>query len=301
MNSAPTRKVLVMAAKGSSKSSIARKTGHFKGLNDTEIFYQEWAPTSGTVKAGVIIVHGIGEHSGRYAALAKDLVSTGFAVGALDHKGHGQSEGKRVQTNRFDDFADDLDKYESLFRKRYPKPLPIFLLGHSLGGLICLRDLALHKPDVAGVVLSGAAAAKPENISNLTITIGNLLAKVAPDVGVASLELDKISHDPKVVEAYNNDPLVTNAKVRARMGSETLKAMDAAEASLPSINYPILIMHGGDDQITPSHGSEMIAEKIGSDDVTLKIYDGLWHEIYNEPERDEVIADVVAWLNKHLS
>ena len=248
----------------------------------------------------VLIVHGIAEHSGRYEALAADLVRAGFAVGALDHRGHGRSGGKRVQVARFDDLVDDLATFADLMRERYPSPLPMFVLGHSMGGLVSLRYLTRDRPEVAGLVLSGAAAAKPEDISGFTIAVGNLLAKVAPDVGVASLQLDKISRDPQVVIDYNNDPLVTNAKIRARMGAQVLWAMEETERALPSLTVPILIMHGGDDVVNPPDGSRMIAEKVGSTDKTLKIYDGLWHEIYNEPERDVVIGDVIAWLNREM-
>lgn len=279
---------------------IDHTTGEFIGVGDTTIFYQEWWPTEGPVRALVLIVHGIAEHSGRYEALAADLVRAGFAVGALDHRGHGRSGGKRVQVVSFDDLVDDLATFAGLMRECYPDPLPVFVLGHSMGGLVSLRYLIRDRPEVAGLVLSGAAAAKPEDISGFTIAVGNLLSKIAPDVGVASLQLGKISRDPQVVTDYNNDPLVTNAKIRARMGAQVLWAMEVTEKELPTLTVPILIMHGGDDVVTPPDGSRMIAERVGSTDKTLTIYDGLWHEIYNEPERDVVIADVIDWLNHEL-
>ncbi len=289
-----------MTAEHRDTPGIDHTTGEFIGVGGTTIYYREWSSTEDPVRAVVLIVHGIAEHSGRYEALAADLVRAGFAVGALDHRGHGRSGGKRVQVARFDDLVDDLATFADLMRERYPSPLPMFVLGHSMGGLVSLRYLTRDRPEVAGLVLSGAAAAKPEDISGFTIAVGNLLAKVAPDVGVASLQLDKISRDPQVVIDYNNDPLVTKAKVRARMGAQVLWAMEETEQALPALTVPILIMHGGDDAVTPPDGSRMIAEKVGSTDKTLKIYDGLWHEIYNEPERDVVIGDVIAWLNREM-
>lgn len=282
-------------------ADIAHTSGQFNGKHDTKIFYQEWAPNSGEPRAVLLVVHGYAEHSGRYEALAHDLVSAGFAVCTIDHRGHGKSEGKRVQVDKFDDMVEDLASYEQELRERYPAPLPVFLIGHSMGGLISLRYATTQKTDVVGLVLTGTAAAKPADISGLTIAIGRVLAKVAPDVGVASLHLDKISRDPKVVEAYENDPLVTISKVRARMGSELIDTMDAVEKDLPSLTLPILVMHGGDDVVTPPDASRMIADKVGSEDKTLKIWDGLFHEVYNEPERDEVIADVVAWLDDAIA
>lgn len=290
-----------MTTSGASKAGIKHTSGHFTGVRDTKIFYQEWAPKSADPRALLLVVHGYAEHGGRYAELAKDLVGAGFAVATIDHRGHGKSEGKRVQVDKFDDMVEDLALYETELRERYPAPLPVFLVGHSMGGLISLRYVTTQKTDVVGLVLTGTAAAKPTDISGLTVAIGNLLAKVTPDVGVASLHLDKISKDPKVVEAYANDPLVTQGKVRARMGAEILSTMAAVERDLPSLTLPILVMHGGDDVVTPPDASRMIADKVGSEDKTLKIYDGLWHEVYNEPERDEVIADVIAWLDGALA
>ena len=279
---------------------VSHTTGQIAGVRSTSIFYQEWAPPKTQLRGGIIVVHGYAEHGGRYSALAEDLVSAGFAVGAVDHRGHGKSEGKRVQVEEFDDYVDDLAKYEKSFRQRYPAPLPLFILGHSMGGLITLRYVTRDKPGFDGIVISGTAAAKPDDVSSLTVAIGNILAKVAPDVGVVSLPLEKISRDPKVVADYKADPLVFDQKVRARLGAGMLKAMEQCEQALPSVTTPILILHGGDDVLTPPSGSRMIDKRIGSDDKTLEIYDGLWHEIFNEPERDVVIADVVAWLDRQI-
>lgn len=290
-----------MTKSKASSAGITHSTGEFKGVRDTVIRYQQWIPAKTAPRAAILIVHGIGEHGGRYSALAEDFIRAGFAVGCPDHRGHGKSEGKRAQVDKFDDFADDLDTYYAILRKQFPAPLPLFIVAHSMGGLIALRYVTRDKPDATGLVLSGAAAAKPEDISDLTITIGNILAKVLPDVGVAGLQFDKISRDPAVVEAYTSDPLVTTGKIRARMGAELLAGMDTVEKDLPTLTTPILIMHGGDDVITPPHGSEMIYAEVGSKDKTLKIYDGLYHEVYNEPEREEVIADVITWIDAQIA
>lgn len=283
-----------------SSNGISHTSGHLAGVRDTKIFYQEWTPPQDKLRGAVVVVHGYGEHGGRYADLAADLGAAGFAVGVIDHRGHGKSQGKRVQVVAFDDYVDDIATYQRAFRKRYPAPLPFFLLGHSMGGLITLRYVTRDKPPFDGVIVSGAAAAKPDDISGLTIAVSKILSTVAPDMGVIQLPVEKISRDPKVVEAYQNDPLVVDHKVRARLGAEMLKAMEQCEQGLPSVTTPILVMHGGDDVLTPPDGSRMIAEQVGSADKSLEIYDGLWHEIYNEPERDVVIADVVAWLNRQI-
>ncbi|MEI6620632.1 MAG: lysophospholipase [Actinomycetes bacterium] len=289
-----------MSDQNADASTVEHTTGSFQGVRNTKIFYQEWAPLDHHPARGVIIIiHGYAEHGGRYDALARDLVADGFAVCALDHRGHGHSDGKRVQVEKFDDFVDDLNAYRESVRERYPAPLPLFLVGHSMGGLITLRYLTRDMPEVDGVVVSGAAVAKPTDVSGLTIAIGRVLALVAPDFGVVDLPLDKISRDPAVVEAYNNDPLVFNQKIRARLGGQMLDTMDVTDKALPTLTLPILVMHGSDDVLSPADGGRMIEATVGSSDKTLKIYDGLWHEIYNEPERDVVIADLITWLNAH--
>lgn len=282
---------------------VDHSTGNFVGKYGTKIFYQQWAPKTGDVRGVILIVHGIAEHSGRYTELASRFVRQGYVVGALDHRGHGRSEGKRVQIKEFDDLADDVAVYESILREQYPAPLPLFVIGHSMGGLIALHYVTRpgSKTEAQGIVISGAAAAKPEDISDITVTIGKLLANILPDLGIADLQLDMISKDPEVVADYKADPLVTIAKIRTRMAAELLGGMETVKGNLPSATLPILIMHGGDDVITPPHGSEMIYETIGSPDKQIKIYDGLYHEIYNEPERDVVVSDVEVWLDKQVN
>lgn len=289
-----------MTKSSSDNSAVVHSTGQFTGVRDTVIRYQEWAPKDGNIRAAILIVHGIGEHGGRYAALAEEFVNAGFVVGAPDHRGHGRSEGKRAQVDHFDDMVSDLAKYKAMFRERYPRPIPFFIVAHSMGGLITMRYVTRDHPRLEGIVLSGAAADKPEDVSDLTILAGKIISKVLPDVGVAGLQFDKISHDPDVVEAYQNDPLVSIGKIRARMGAELLATMDKVNRDLPRIDAPILIQHGGDDVITPPHGSEMIYERVSSRDKTLKIYPGLYHEIYNEPQRDEVIGFTIDWINDHI-
>ena len=267
----------------------------FTGVSGTAIAHRTWAPAS--PHSVVVVLHGLGEHSGRYTALAGDLNAAGYAVCALDHRGHGESGGQRVGFDRFDDLVDDVATLVADVRRRFP--LPLFVLGHSFGGLVALRYVTRDHPDIAGLVLSGTAASVPKTVSPITVLAGKTLSLVAPSVGVLTLPLDKISKDPAVVAAYNADPLVTRRKVRARVGAEMLKVMAQVDDALPSLRVPTLIMHGGADVITTPDSSRLIHEHLGSTDKQLVIYDGLYHEIFNEPERGEVIASVIAWLNAH--
>ena len=198
---------------------------------------------------------------------------------------------------RFADYVDDLTTVIAQGRARWPG-LQLFLLGHSMGGLIAL-DLAV-RPDVSidGLILS-APAACPREMSKVTLTIGRALSRVAPNTGVLRLPLNRISRDPAVVDAYNNDPLVFRTPIRARLGAEMLAAMERVDARLPSLQAPLLVMQGtADGLVDPGCGPHVYA-RAGSADKTLKMYDGVWHEIFNEPERDHVLDDLTRWLRAH--
>jgi alpha-beta hydrolase superfamily lysophospholipase len=279
-------------------SRAHHSTGQLTGARGLELYYQEWSPAAQETQAVVLLVHGYAEHGGRYARFADDLTAAGYAVGAIDHRGHGRSQGKRVSIVRFDDYTDDLARYAKSLRSRYPEPLPMFVVGHSLGGLIALRWVTRNKPTITGIALSGTAASRPTDVSAALIAVSKILSRVAPELGVVDRPLDKISRDPQVVEDYFNDPLVHAQKIRARLGAEILAAMTTTEQALPSLTEPILILHGGDDTVTDPASSRLINAKVGSEDKTLNIYDGLWHEIFNEPERAMVIGDLTDWLDR---
>jgi acylglycerol lipase len=269
----------------------------FVGVRGLRIHVRTWLP-DGDPTGVVVVAHGFAEHGGRYAAVAERLVGDGLAVRAVDHRGHGLSEGKRTSVVRFDDYVDDLTTVIAQARERWPS-LRIVLLGHSMGGLIAL-DLAVRPggpPD--GLVVS-APAACPREVSKFALAVGRALSRVAPDTGVLRLPLNRISRDPAVVDAYNNDPLVFRTPIRARLGAEMLVAMDRVDAGLPSLRVPLLVMQGTADGLVDPGCGPHVYERAGSADKTLKMYDGLWHEIFNEPERDHVLGDLTGWLRTHL-
>jgi acylglycerol lipase len=269
----------------------------FVGARGLRIHTRTWLPAGAPIGV-VVIAHGFAEHGGRYAAVAERLVTGGMAVSAPDHRGHGRSEGKRTSVVRFDDYVDDLTTVIAQARARWPS-LRLVLLGHSMGGLIAL-DLAVRPGGpLDGLVLS-APAACPREVSRLTLAIGRALSRVAPNAGVLRLPLNRISRDSAVVDAYNNDPLVFRTPIRARLGTEMLDAMERVDAGLPSLRTPLLVMQGtADGLVDPGCGPD-VYDRAGSPDKTLKMYDGLWHEIFNEPERDHVLDDLTAWLRSHL-
>ena len=269
----------------------------FTGVRGLRIHARTWLP-EGPPTGVVVIAHGFAEHSGRYGAVAARLVADGIAVRAADHRGHGLSEGKRTSLVSFDDYVEDLMTVIAQARARWPS-LRLVVLGHSMGGLIAL-DLAVRPGGpLDGLVLS-APAACPREVSRLTLAVGRALSRVAPNTGVLRLPLNRISRDPAVVEAYNNDPLVFRTPIRARLGAEMLDAMERVDAGLPSLRTPLLVMQGTADGLVDPGCGPHVYDRAGSSDKTLKMYDGLWHEIFNEPEREHVLADLTVWLRSHL-
>jgi acylglycerol lipase len=269
----------------------------FVGVRGLRIHVRTWAPAS-PPRGVVVIAHGFAEHGGRYAAVAERLLAGGMAVAAADHRGHGLSEGARTSVVRFADYVDDLTTVVSRARARWPSQRQV-LLGHSMGGLIALDYAVRANPSLDGLVLS-APAACPGDVSKVQLALGRLLSRVAPNVGVLKLPLNRISRDQAVVDAYNNDPLVFRTPIRARLGAEMLDAMDRVDKALPAMRMPLLVMQGTADGLVDPGCGPHVYERAGSTDKTLKMYDGLWHEIFNEPERDQVLADLTTWLQSHL-
>jgi alpha-beta hydrolase superfamily lysophospholipase len=269
----------------------------FSGARGLRIHVRTWLPAAQPVGV-VVIAHGFAEHGGRYASVAERLVAAGIAVRAPDHRGHGLSEGRRTSIVRFADYVDDLSTVITQARERWPS-LHLVLLGHSMGGLIAL-DLAVRQTiPLEGLVLS-APAACPREVSKVTLALGRALSRFAPNTGVLRLPLNRISRDPRVVDAYNNDPLVYRTPIRARLGAEMLDAMDRVDAGLPALRVPLLVMQGTADGLVDPGCGPHVYDRAGSADKTLKMYDGLWHEIFNEPEREHVLADLTGWLGTHL-
>ncbi|HWH49846.1 MAG TPA: lysophospholipase [Burkholderiales bacterium] len=277
---------------------VKHQEGFFTDAHGSKRYYQFWLPES-PPKAVLLLVHGLAEHSGRYANLVSHLVPRGYAVYAMDHVGHGKSDGARTYVERFGDFVESLRKYFGMIRAWQPE-VPIFLIGHSLGGLIAATYLLEHPDGLQGAILSGPAVRIPDNISPVTIFAGKILSALFPGFGVLGLDARGVSRDPAVVTAYLNDPLVFTGKVTARLGAEMLKAMRRMEAEAHRIRLPILILQGSADKLVDPAGARMLHERVGSADKTLNVYEGLYHEVYNEPEHGRVLRDVESWLEKRL-
>ncbi|TET18159.1 MAG: alpha/beta hydrolase [Dehalococcoidia bacterium] len=270
--------------------------GSFRGHKDLNLYYQSWLP-AGRPEAILLVVHGGAEHSGRYGNLVNYFVPRGYAVCGLDLRGHGKSEGLRSYVERFSDYLTDLKAFFDIVRAEHGDA-KIFLVGHSLGGGIATAYAVLHQHELAGLLLSGAVLKVPSGRSPALIALAPMLSLVLPKmrIGGSIVDASAISRDKAVVDAYVNDPLVYRGKIRARFGAEILKTLQELPRQMPEINLPILIMHGTADLLCDPQGSQMLYERVGSRDKTLKLYEGFYHEILNEPGHKQVLADMEAWL-----
>lgn len=272
--------------------------GSFIGPRDLNIYYQYWLP-EGEPRAVLLIVHGAAEHCGRYGNVVDYLVPRGYAVYSFDNVGHGQTDGTRCHMERIDDFVDPIRIYHEMVRDWQPAA-PIFIYGHSMGGLLVATYLLDHQAGLSGAVFTAPAVEIPPDISSLTVAMSGALSTVAPSFRVVGIEAESVSRDPEVVQAYVNDPLVYTGKYTARMGAELLGAMKRVTAEAGEITLPVLIVHGSEDYLIAPSASQMLYDNAGSEDKTLKLWDGLYHEVHNEPERKEVLAGIEAWLEAHL-
>lgn len=272
--------------------------GKFKGVHGLDIYHQAWIPED-EVRAVVLIVHGLGEHCGRYSNVVNYLAPKGYALYGFDLPGHGKSSGVREYVRKYDDYSETLTaNYQRVREAQHEKP--IFLLGHSMGGLIATAYLIEHSEDFQGAIISAPAILIPDFVTKFTVLAGKILSKVAPKAGILGLDANAVSKDSEVVQAYVNDPLVFHGKTTARLSAELLDKVFWVNEKLAQITAPLLIVHGSEDKLANPKASQLLYDQASSKDKTLKIYDGLYHEVFNEPEREMVLSDVSAWLDAHL-
>jgi acylglycerol lipase len=267
----------------------------FPGCGDTNLYGQSWLPEQ-SPRALIVVSHGLAEHCGRYAALAGRLVEDGFAVYAMDHRGHGRSGGPRANVERYDYLVSDLGTFVGRAQREHPG-VPVILLGHSMGGAVALGCALKYENALRALVLSAPALAVAEQPSLLKQLMVKALSSLRPDTGVLTIPARAISRDPEVVRAYENDPLVFHEAIPARTVAELFDAMQVLQLRAHELRLPVLIQHGSADELVPLSATHPIYQRLGlAKRRTLLIYDGLFHEIYNEPEKDRVIRDLVNWL-----
>lgn len=271
--------------------------GRFKGHKNLNLYYQCWLP-AGEPRAVLLVIHGLAEHSGRYMNLVNHFVPQGYAVYGFDQRGHGRSPGRRGYVERFSYFVNDLRTFLGMIRSKHHEAR-IFIAGHSVGGTVATAYAVHHQDEFDGLILSGATLKVGAGVSPGLIIVARVLSLLLPEMGLYIIDASAISRDQAVVAAYVNDPLVYRGKIRARLGAELIRVMRILPPQMPGISLPILIMHGTADRLSDPDGSQMLYERVGSRDKTLKLYDGFYHEIFNEPGRELVFADMAAWLAAH--
>jgi alpha-beta hydrolase superfamily lysophospholipase len=281
------------------RKTMKYQDGTFAGPRGIDIYHQSWSPEKDP-RGVLIVVHGLAEHSGRYKNFVDYFVPRGYAIYSLDHIGHGKSGGERVFVERFVEFIEPLRILHQRIQDFYAGK-PIFMVGHSLGGLITSLYLANYQDELSGSIISGPLTELPDYITPLTEFAANIFSFIMPKVGLVQIDAEGISRDPRVVQNYENDPLVYRGKNTARLGAETLSAMKYNAALAGKITLPVLILQGSADKLVNPQGSQNLYDLLGSEDKTLHYFDGLYHEIYNEPEQESVFHFVEEWLESHLT
>lgn len=265
-----------------------------QGSNGTRLFCRSWLPDGEPARVAVI-AHGLAEHSGRYDYLAGRLAASGFAVYALDHRGHGHSPGPRANIRRFDLVVEDLHRLVELAATAHPGP-PLTLIGHSMGGAIALACALRHPGSFRQLVLSAPLLSAGDAVPAPKLLLARLLSVLAPNAGVLTLPAEAISRDREVVRAYDQDPLVHRGPIPARTMAELFEAMRSFPDGVAALQVPVLVLHGTGDVLVPLANVEPVLARLGPIDKTVHRYEGLYHEVFNEPERDRVIGDMLDWL-----
>lgn len=285
--------------------ALQHADGAFPGEGGLRITWQSWQDATAPTRAHVVVAHGAAEHGGRYVRLAQALAPRGFPVWAIDHRGHGRSEGPRALVDRLSNAVADVDRLVDRVAAADPGR-PVYLLGHSMGGAIALLYALEHQERLAGMVLSAPAASDAGapaalRFADRFLRAGSVLSALAPRLGLLGLDPEDISRDEAEVQAYRDDPLVTLGNLPARTVGELGRAIRTRFAGdLGALTLPLLLVHGTADRLVPPLASEHVRDHVSSDDVTLLLYPELRHEVFHElPEdRARALGDVAAWLDE---
>ena len=270
--------------------------GRFDGVDGLSIFYRSWRPD--TVARGVVvIVHGFNSHSGYYTWVASQLIDAGLAVYALDHRGRGRSDGERFFVEKVADYVSDLATFVQLAKSENPG-LPVFMLGHSAGGVISCTYALDYQQELAGLICESFAFRVPAPDFALAVVKG--LSHLAPHVHVLKLKNEDFSRDPEVVRFMNTDPLIANEVQPSLTVAEMVRADERLEREFPQLTLPLFIMHGTEDKATKPSGSQLFYDTAGSSDKTLKLYEGYAHDLLNDVGKEVVMKDIVRWIDARL-
>lgn len=287
-----------MFARYAALMAVTRTERTFDGVRGVRIVYDTWTPDT-TPRAVVVLSHGFGEHARRYDHVAARFGEAGLVTYALDHRGHGRSGGKRVLVRDIAEYTGDFHTCADMAAREHPG-LPRVVLGHSMGGAIVFSYGVDRPDDYQLMVLSGPAVDMAATVSPLLAFAAKVLGVIAPGLPVEKLDSSLVSRDPAVVAAYDNDPLVHHGRVPAGVARALIKVGETMPSRAAALTAPLLVVHGAEDGLIPAEGSRRLAESVGSEDLRRIVYPGLYHEVFNEPERAQVLDDVVGWIDAHL-
>ncbi|KAM4563828.1 monoglyceride lipase isoform 1-T1 [Odontesthes bonariensis] len=274
---------------------------HIVNADGLHLFCRYWEP-AGPPRALVFIVHGAGEHSGPYDEIAQRLRDLSLLVFAHDHVGHGQSEGDRMNIKDFQLYIRDSLQHIDLMKSRHPD-LPVFIVGHSMGGAISILTACERPGDFAGVVLiAPMIQMNPESATPFKIFVAKLLIHMLPSLTLGAIESKWVSRDKKQVEAYDADELNYHGRLRVSFSMQLLAAATRIEREIPSISWPFLLLHGDDDKLCDIRGSKMMYENTASSDKKIQVYEGAYHALHHDlPEvAESVLKDVTGWITERL-
>ena len=267
-----------------------------EGAGGIKIFFRSWHP-DGKARGVVVIVPGFNAHSGYYAWAAEQLTAEALAVYAVDLRGRGKSDGERFYVEKFQDYVDDVSALVNRAKSR-EAGLPVYLLGHSAGGVVsCLYALE-NQSQLAGLICESFAFQVPAPDFALAVFKG--LSHVAPHAHVLHLKNEDFSRDPNIVRAMNDDPLIANETQPTETLAEMVRADERLEKEFPRIKLPVLILHGTSDKAAKPSGSQLFYDTVGSTDKTLKFYEGGYHDLLNDTDKQRVMSDIRVWINAHL-
>ena len=269
----------------------------FEGMNGCSLYAQRWLPEV-SPRAVVVIVHGIGDHSGRYMNIVNHLVSNEYGVYGYDLRGHGNSPGQRGHIDSWMEYRIDLLNFINVIRAQRSSSV-IFLMGHSMGALIALDFIIRENEQIAGAIISGAPIEPVGVAKPFKVALARILSRIYPGFPIdLGLDIDAISRKPSVVQSYKDDPLV-HGKISARWGTEVLSALESVKTHEEDINIPLLMMHGEADRLNSSEGARKFFDRTQARDKEFISYTGGYHELHNDQDSEVMLNDLLNWVNRH--
>jgi lysophospholipase len=276
--------------------TASQSTGFFEGVGRLRLHYETWEVPRAT--AALVVVHGLSEHTGRYETFAERMAARGFSTFCFDLRGHGLSEGRRGHVGRFEMFLQDLDRFRREVQALVDRDRPLYLLGHSMGGLIALRYLQEYDSPFQGAVITSPWLGTIMTVPRWKVLLGAVLERILPALPLrAGVRAQDLSHDPAIVEAYDADPLIHD-RITPRLFREVSTAMGLVTQRAGRIGIPLLFLLAGDDRVIDADRVAVLARTMAADDVTLHVLPGQYHEILNEVERESTFALIADWIRE---